>query len=89
MVANLLEAVFWDYPELTSEDRLSQFLRENRGLPSYIWSMTRFLERGRVVDTLHFFTLAEIAAHVDRLRLSPYTRKKWKRLLEVYGTEGE
>jgi hypothetical protein len=48
--------------------------------------LVRFLEYARVVDTLKFFAMEEIAGQLSELKLRPYTRKKWKRMVEVYGT---
>ncbi len=81
-----LQAVFWDYPQFQDEDKLRQFLQQNGQQQVYYWIMTRFLEHGRVVDTFGFFSLKEIAAHLKQLRLSQYSRRKWQRLLEVYGS---
>ncbi|MFW6124452.1 MAG: hypothetical protein ACOC5G_04455 [Acidobacteriota bacterium] len=47
--------------------------------------MKRFLENARVVDTLEYFSLQEIADMFPEIRLSPYSKKKWKRIIEVYG----
>ncbi|MCK4727703.1 MAG: hypothetical protein KAT27_02160 [Desulfobacterales bacterium] len=46
--------------------------------------MKRFMEHGRVVDTLAFFRLDAISQELSRLNLRPYTYKKWKRIAEVY-----
>ena len=80
-----LQAVFWDYPQFLDEDYLKTFLRQNMEEQIYYWVMGRFLEHGRVVDTWHFFNLREIAVNLPKLKLSPYSQRKWKRLLEVYG----
>ena len=45
-------------------------------------------EYGRVIDTISFFKIAEIGNALSRLQLSPYARKKWKRIIEVYGKTG-
>lgn len=82
---NYLNAVFWDYPQFTDERALKTCLNEKAGSTLCHWIMTRFLEHGRVVDTLAYFKLEEIAQSLPRLRLSPYTEKKWKRILQVYG----
>lgn len=79
-----LQAVFWDYPQFQDEKHLRQFLDANKHEQSYYWVMNRFLEHGRVVDTFKFFTLKEIAAGLNKLKLNPYSRQKWTRLLEVY-----
>jgi hypothetical protein len=85
---NPLKAVFWDYPELTDADTLRRRIREAKDPPApdaFRWYLTRFLERGRVVDTKKFFHLDEIREEMPRLRLTEYTRRKWIRLFEVYG----
>ena len=84
---NTLKSAFWDYPELTEEQHLRQVLEENRFLEDrrmYCWIMSRFLEHGRAVDAMRFFSLEEIAQHLSLLRLTPYTLAKWQRLIEVY-----
>ena len=82
---NYLKAVFWDYPELADKDGLEARLSKEAASDAYYWIMTRFLEYGRVVDTLHYFKIEEIAQSLMKLRLTPYTSRKWKRLIEVYG----
>jgi hypothetical protein len=47
--------------------------------------MYRFLEYGRVVDTLKYFTINEIAENIPKLKLTSYTLEKWKRMIELYG----
>lgn len=79
-----LQAIFWDYPRFLDQGNLESFLKDNRGSDVYYWIMTRMLERGRVVDTLHFFSINEIAERLSSLKMSPYTTKKWSRLVEVY-----
>ena len=84
---NYLKAVFWEYPQFTKEEYVSQTLeraRNQRDVELYRWMMRKFLEFGRVVDTLRFFSIDEIAEHLRELRLSPYSKKKWQRLVEVY-----
>ncbi len=81
----LLDAVFWDYPRFRDEMFLRDFLERNRDNDGYRWVLARFLEHGRVVDTFRFFTAGEIAAGMDRIKISSYARKKWTRMLEVYG----
>jgi len=81
-----LQAVFWDYPQFLDEDYLRAFLRRNKQRQIYYWVMSRFLEHGRVVDTLSFFGLKETASHLHELDLSPYNQRKWQRLLEVYAS---
>ena len=82
---NYLNAIFWDYPEFTHEETLRAFLKRNHNSKLYSWMMTRFLEYGRVVDSLHYFTIDEIAKYLPKLKIASYTLKKWKRLIEVYG----
>jgi hypothetical protein len=79
-----LEAVFWDYPCFLDQAYLDTFLRENKGTEMYHWMMARMLERARVVDALHFFSIEEISERLPSLKLSPYATKKWNRLVEVY-----
>lgn len=86
-VMNTLKSVFWDYPEFTDEQNLRRVLseslsREDRRM--YFWIMCRFLEHGRVVDAMRFFSIEEIARHLSDLRLTPYASAKWQRLIEVY-----
>jgi hypothetical protein len=47
--------------------------------------MTRFLEHGRVVDTLKYFTINEIKENLPNLKLNEYSLLKWKRIIEIYG----
>lgn len=82
---NYLNAVFWDYPQFADEEALKTCLKEKAGSTLCRWIMTRFLEHGRVVDTLAYFKLEEIAQSFPTLRPSPYAKKKWRRILEVYG----
>jgi len=87
MRTNYLKSVFWEYPQFQKEGYLSQSIKESRlkndrGLLK--WIMVRFLEYGRVVDTLKYFSLDEISEMLPSLRLSNYTRRKWLRLIEVY-----
>ncbi len=49
------------------------------------WALSRFLEHGRVIDTMEFFDISEIEKKLGHLKISPYSRKKWKRMTEVYG----
>jgi antitoxin VapB len=83
---NYLKAAFWDYPQFTDEAMLRSCLVERKNTSFYFWLMVRFLEYARVVDTLKFFAIDEIAGQLSELKLRPYTRKKWKRMVEVYGT---
>ena len=81
---NYLGAVFWDYPEFTDPDTIRRHLEEQGNQRIFRWLLTRFLEHGRVVDTLAFFQLETIAQELPLLKLTPYAHKKWKRILEVY-----
>lgn len=84
---NYLKGVFWEYPQFAKEEYLLQTLkraRSQRDIELYRWIMRKFVEYGRVVDTLRFFSIDEIAEQLTELRLSPYIRKKWQRLIEVY-----
>ncbi|MEW6103351.1 MAG: hypothetical protein AB1630_05985 [bacterium] len=83
---NYLKAVFWDYPQFTDEIVLKEHLNKDKKSQLYPWILKRFLEYARVVDTLSYFKIDEIAEELSKLRLTPYTYKKWKRILEVYGT---
>lgn len=83
-----LKAVFWDYPSLTTPENIKKVLQEARDKnqrETIYWIMTRFLERGRVRDTAIFFRPKEIKESLDSLKLSSRARKRWERLLEVYG----
>jgi hypothetical protein len=83
---NFLKAVFWDYPQLANPDELRAFIKNNRHSKKvYFWIMKRFLENGRVVDTLQFFPFSEIAANMNKINLSEYARKKWQRMINFYG----
>jgi prevent-host-death family protein len=84
---NPLKAVFWDYPELTEEKAVRAYVEEACRSPergALDWVLTRFLERGRVVDVRKFFDWAEIRSALPHLRLTPFARNKWARMLEVY-----
>jgi prevent-host-death family protein len=84
---NPLKAVFWDYPELTEEKAVREYAEDARRSPdreALDWVLTRFLERGRVVDVRKFFDWAEIRSALPHLRLTPFARKKWTRMLDVY-----
>jgi len=82
---NYLKAVFWDYPQFTDKENLKEYLLEGKNSSSYLWILKRFLEYGRVVDTLTYFKIDEIIQQLPTLNLTPYTYKKWKRISEVYG----
>ena len=81
---NYLKAVFWDYPEFTDPDEIRRILLKDGNKRVRRWLLKRFLEHARIVDTLRFFPLETISAELPRLKLSPYSLRKWKRILEVY-----
>ena len=81
---NHLRAVFWDYPEFTDPDTIRRHLEGRGNKRVRRWLLHRFLEHGRVIDTLSFFSLKFIEEEFSNLSLQPYTRKKWRRMLEVY-----
>lgn len=81
-----LKAVFWDSPELRDEKALIDFLKHRKGTLDYQHTVTRLLEYGRVVDTLKFVPIAEITAMLPELKLHFQTRRKWNRMIEVYGS---
>jgi prevent-host-death family protein len=84
---NPLKAVFWDYPELTEEKAVRAYVEEACRSPergALDWVLTRFLERGRVIDVRKFFDWAEIRSALPHLRLTLFARNKWARMLEVY-----
>ena len=81
---NYLNAVFWDYPEFTVPDNVRKLLREEGNKKVINWVLQRFLEHGRVVDTLSFFSIQTISNAIPHLRITPYAQKKWKRIIEVY-----
>ena len=84
---NPLRAVFWDYPALTGEKAIREYMEDARHAPdseAFRWLLTRFLERGRVVDVRKFFGWGEIRSALPHLKLTPYAQKKWARMLEVY-----
>jgi len=83
---NTLKAVFWDFPALACPPGLISFLAEHKTQPRvYRWLLRRFLEHGRAVDALSYFSVREISDALPGLRLSAYSRKKWRRIVEVYG----
>ena len=83
---NYLKAVFWDYPKLSDSNFLYETLKDESNTSLRNWILTRFLEHGRAIDTMNFFSLSELAEKVDVLKLSPYAYRKWKRLIEIYGS---
>jgi len=87
-MGNYFKAVFWDYPGLDTADKIRGVLQDAKDKDQrerIHWIMSRFLERGRVRDTALFFGLQEIKETLNALKLSSRARKRWKRLLEVYG----
>ena len=82
---NYLKAVFWDYPQFADKETLENYLKQKPDKSLYLWIISRFLEHGRVVDTLQFFTINEIKENLPKLKLSDYTLVKWKRMIELYG----
>ncbi len=88
MLQNYLKAVFWDYPNLCDNDGTRNMLdkaRKERDIHTVHWIMSRFLERGRIRDTALFFDTKEIRDELAHIKISPRARKRWERLLEVYG----
>ena len=81
---NYLKAVFWDYPQFADEEGLRNFLQQAQGTSPRRWIMSRFLEYGRVVDTLRYFTINEIKETLPDLKLTQYIRLKWNRIIDVY-----
>jgi hypothetical protein len=91
MANNYLKAVFWDYPELCDPAAVAEMLkkaRKNSDSQTLQWLMARFLERGRVRDTALFFRPKEVQEIMKDLRISGRARKRWERLLQVYGDRG-
>ena len=84
---NYLKAVFWDYPEYTDADKILEKIKVGNGMRN--WILSRFLEYGRVIDTFKFFNISEISSEINKLRLRDFTRKKWIRMIEVYGSKGK
>ncbi|MFQ5455312.1 MAG: hypothetical protein ACE5EA_03780 [Nitrospirota bacterium] len=82
---NYLKAVFWDYPQFTDKEYMKKYLQENKDTSLYLWILRRFLEYGRVVDTISYFKIDEISEQLSGLKLTHYTYKKWKRIIDVYG----
>lgn len=83
-----LQAVFWDYPQWTDARALSlrvETLRREGNAREHRWFLVRFLEHARVRDALQYFRIEEIEELLPTLRLRPATRKKWERLVEIYG----
>jgi hypothetical protein len=91
MSKNYLKAVFWDYPHLCDPKGIEKALNEaslkNDNVTVH-WIIARFLERGRFKDTVSFFRPKEIRESLKSLKISSRARKRWERLLEVYGDSG-
>ena len=88
MSQNYLKAVFWDYPRLCDAEGIHSALKDasrNNDIQTMRWIMSRLLERGRIKDTALFFRPEEIKDRFKDLKISPRARKRWARLLEVYG----
>ena len=80
-----LNAVFWEYPQYL-EERFLRLSLSNNDANFRLWVVRRFLEYGRAIDTLSLFSLRELSEFLPLLKLSEYTRKKWNRLIYVYGS---
>ncbi|MEO0224334.1 MAG: hypothetical protein ABIL76_04485 [candidate division WOR-3 bacterium] len=79
-----LKNVFWDYSDFQDEQNLIKFLNNNRNNEKvYLWILSRFLERASVADTLKIFTISEIEEFIDKVKISPKARKKWKRIIQL------
>ncbi len=81
---NYLKAVFWDYPQFTDSSFLIKTLADKKKAGIRDWILVRFFEHGRVVDTFRYFSLSELAEKINRVKLSAYSHRKWKRLIEIY-----
>lgn len=91
MSKNCLKAVFWDYPELCEPEAVEKAIKnakERTDTQTLQWLMARFLERGRVRDTVLLFRPKEVRDMIKVLRISPRAKKRWERLLQVYGHGG-
>lgn len=84
--SNYLKAAFWDYPELADEQILREKLRQDSTGDFKSWALRRFLEYARVIDVLKMFSIIEIAEVFGKIKLSDYSRQKWQRMIEVYGS---
>jgi hypothetical protein len=85
---NYLKAAFWDYPELADEQILRERLRQDSTGDFKSWALRRFLEHARVIDVLKIFSIKEITEVLGKIKLSDYSRQKWQRMIEVYGSTG-
>lgn len=91
MSENYLKAVFWDYPELCEPEAVEKAIKnakERTDTRTLQWLMARFLERGRVRDTVQFFGAQEVQDMIGDVRISPRAKKRWERLLQVYEHRG-
>ncbi|MBZ0202850.1 MAG: hypothetical protein K8I03_07525 [Ignavibacteria bacterium] len=86
MKINYLKSVFWDYPDLNSEESVHNIINSGNS-DKLKWVLSRFLEHGRVIDTLTFFNIKDISKSINELKLKKGTREKWNRLIEVYGKD--
>ena len=85
---NPLKGVFWDYPELMNESVLEKKIKEARASTlqdAFRWYLARFLERGRIADTLKYFRPDEIRRSISSLKISPRALAKWAEVLEYDG----
>lgn len=83
---NFLKAVFWDYPEFSNENDLVKSIPDpNENIELRRWFMYRFLENGRVIDAVKYFSLKEISENLHYLKVSDYTRDKWNWISRMYG----
>lgn len=88
MSQNYLKAAFWDYPDLCDYEGVRNMLekaRDENDIRTVHWIMSRLLERGRIIDTAFFLRPKELKKELAHIKLSPRARKRWERLLEVYG----
>lgn len=71
-----LQAVFRDNPKFLNRDYLENFIQSSKATDNQLWIMSRLMEHGRVIDTLHFFTIDDIAHNLPKLKLTDYSQKK-------------
>ncbi|MBI5645321.1 MAG: hypothetical protein HY962_00185 [Ignavibacteriae bacterium] len=82
---NYLIPLFWDQPQFRDAEKLRQVLLSGDASLRR-WILLRFLQYARVKETFVWFTLDEIREVVPDLPARSADRKKWERLLEVYGS---
>jgi len=85
---NFLKAVFWDNAKLCDPETVGRLIKKAKSendIKMLRWIMARFLEHGRVKDTAVFFSPKEIKDTLRFLKISSRARKRWERLVEVYG----